>query len=296
MKPATGGRPVIFGEVLFDHFPDGSVVLGGAPFNVAWHLQAFGQRPVFVSRVGDDALARRIRDTMRDWGMDGIGLQKDSAHPTGTVDVSFAEGEPHYAIVEQRAWDFIREEILPPLPDAALLYHGSLALRNEVSRNTFRVLSERLQVPRFVDVNLRAPWWQAQAVRELVEGAAWLKLNAHELVELASGDTPAAAEALLQGYGLHVLILTRGAAGAELISAEKNISVAPQAATRIVDTVGAGDAFTSVILLGLLNGWSAESMLERAQAFASASVGVRGATVADPGFYAPFIEAWRLPG
>ena len=34
-------RPVVFGEVLFDCFPDGSRVLGGAPFNVAWHCQAF---------------------------------------------------------------------------------------------------------------------------------------------------------------------------------------------------------------------------------------------------------------
>ena len=35
-------RAIIFGEVLFDTFPDGTAVLGGAPFNVAWHLQGFG--------------------------------------------------------------------------------------------------------------------------------------------------------------------------------------------------------------------------------------------------------------
>ena len=38
-------QPLIFGEVLFDQFEDGSSVLGGAPFNVAWHLQAFGMQP-----------------------------------------------------------------------------------------------------------------------------------------------------------------------------------------------------------------------------------------------------------
>ena len=37
----------VFGEVLFDVFPDGKQVLGGAPFNVAWHLQAFGIAPYF---------------------------------------------------------------------------------------------------------------------------------------------------------------------------------------------------------------------------------------------------------
>ncbi len=86
--------PVIFGEVLFDRFPDGNSVLGGAPFNVAWHLQAFGARPLLISSVGDDELGAEIRQTMQDWGMDDSGLQTDAAHPTGTVEVSFNAGEP----------------------------------------------------------------------------------------------------------------------------------------------------------------------------------------------------------
>ena len=63
------GRPVVIGEVLFDCFPDGSTVLGGAPFNVAWHLQAFGLRPLVVTRVGDDALGERVLTTMESWRM-----------------------------------------------------------------------------------------------------------------------------------------------------------------------------------------------------------------------------------
>lgn len=50
----------IFGEVLFDHFPDGSRVLGGAPFNVAWHTQAFGLAPCFISRIGNDPAGYEI--------------------------------------------------------------------------------------------------------------------------------------------------------------------------------------------------------------------------------------------
>ena len=53
-------RPIIFGEVLYDCFPDGQAVLGGAPFNVAWHLQGFGLNPLFISRVGDDPLGHLI--------------------------------------------------------------------------------------------------------------------------------------------------------------------------------------------------------------------------------------------
>ena len=55
---------VIFGEVLFDDFPDGAV-LGGAPFNVAWHLQAFGLHPVVISRTGNDAQRDQMRPAQR---------------------------------------------------------------------------------------------------------------------------------------------------------------------------------------------------------------------------------------
>ncbi|MEN8132411.1 MAG: PfkB family carbohydrate kinase, partial [Pseudomonadota bacterium] len=63
-------RLIVFGEVLFDQFPDGTVVLGGAPFNVAWHLQALGYAPLLISRVGNDGLGAQIRSKMQDWGMD----------------------------------------------------------------------------------------------------------------------------------------------------------------------------------------------------------------------------------
>ena len=75
------GQPVLLGEVLYDCFEeDGSRTLGGAPFNVAWHLQGFGQNPVFISRVGDDDAGRNIRASMQQWGMDLSGLQLDTFH------------------------------------------------------------------------------------------------------------------------------------------------------------------------------------------------------------------------
>jgi len=296
LTPGRVGRPVVFGEVLFDRFPDGSAVLGGAPFNVAWHLQAFGQQPLFISRVGDDPMGRRIRDAMTDHGMDTSGLQLDSAHPTGIVDVSFVDGEPNYDIVEGRAWDFVAADALPPLRDVALIYHGSLALRGAVTRKAFQELKQRLPAPRFVDVNLRAPWWNPTTVLDLIDGAAWVKLNAGELAELdPDGDgSQRAAEAWRAAHALRLLILTRGAQGALALAPGACIGVVPEAASTVVDTVGAGDAFASVFLLGLLSGWSLDNTLHRAQDFASALVGVRGATVEDPAFYAGFATAWGL--
>lgn len=287
--------PLVFGEVLFDHFPDGHVVLGGAPFNVAWHLQAFGMAPLMISRVGNDALGRDIRQAMEGWSMDLRGLQLDSQHPTGTVDVSIEAGEPAYDIVDQRAYDFIDATQLPPLQGSGMLYHGSLALRNPVSRRALQTLYEEHDLSVFIDVNLRPPWWQPEAVLALLQQARWAKLNVDELARLCpEADNPEArARKLLTDCGLDWLVVTLGVAGARAYrAAADTLSIAPAQRTSVVDTVGAGDAFASVLMLGLMRDWPMQQTLQRAQAFASAIVGVRGATVSEPGFYQRICADW----
>ena len=284
----------IFGEVLFDHFPDGQRVLGGAPFNVAWHLQAFTQAPMFISRIGMDAEGDSIISAMDDWHMDTAGIQRDAQLPTGSVNIEFDDGEPVYDIVEPSAYD----AIMPITADAfscRLLYHGSLALRNRSSRQALEQLREQTTGTVFIDVNLRSPWWQREAVVEMVQHANWVKLNRDELNLLHDSTGDDAARTFLQHYELDGLILTLGSAGAEIITADgEQRQVAPDSNTHIVDTVGAGDAFASVVILGLLNDWPIDHMLQRAQTFASAMVGQRGATVSEQDFYRAFIEAWNL--
>jgi fructokinase len=290
-------RPLwIFGEVLFDHFPDGTRVLGGAPFNVAWHLQAFGQAPWFVSRVGDDPEGAAVREAMHDWGMDTGGLQLDPRYPTGRVSVRFTDGEPNYDIVRPCAYDAI-EPVAESSMDCRLLYHGTLALRDEISRRTATALRARAAETVFVDVNLRPPWWELATVLDALRHAHWVKLNADELALLspAAADDDADAAAFLDEYALHGLVLTRGAAGAEVITAGgERSAVRPSADIEVVDTVGAGDAFAAVMILGLTHDWPLPLTLRRAQAFASRLVGRRGATVADPDFYRHFIDEWQL--
>lgn len=291
-------RPVIFGEVLFDRFPDGSAVLGGAPFNVAWHLQAFGLQPLFISAVGTDPPGEQARAAMQDWGMDVSGLQTTNPdYPTGAVEVGFHDGEPHYTITPDSAWDFIRAEKLPPPPAAALLYHGSLALRQPVSRHAWEQLTQQTGAARFIDINLRAPWWSETLLTPLLQGARWLKINADELAAIApqASDAEGRIRSLFDALPLEWLIVTQGEAGAVAVSANaERLQVRPEQAAQVVDTVGAGDSFSSVLLLGLAHGWPMEQTLLRAQQFAAAVVGLRGATTRQRAFYQPFIDHWGL--
>lgn len=285
----------VFGEVLFDHFPDGKRVLGGAPFNVAWHLQAFGLSPAFISRVGKDSEGEAILDAMEKWGMQTEGLQIDDQHPTGRVTVEFVDGEPAYDIVRPSAWDAIGTK--PVSNGCSMLYHGTLALRDQVSRTALEAIRSNTKGPVFVDVNLRSPWWDRESVLSQLVPANWVKLNSDELaLLLPSGHSDAdGALEFIERHHLDGVILTHGGEGAEILTAKgEHVHARPETGIAIVDTVGAGDAFASVMLLGLASDWPLQQMLERAQSFASRIVGRRGATVSDPAFYRPFIESWHL--
>lgn len=296
-KPQT----VIYGEVLYDCFPDGQRVLGGAPFNVAWHCQAFGMKPLLISRVGDDPSGQNIRQAMTDWGMTTAGLQHDSQHPSGVVEVGFDAGEPSYSIVENSAWDFIEKNSLPELQNNSLLYHGSLALRSTASSTTLDYIKQQINASIFVDINLRSPWWELPQIKQMITDAQWLKLNQHELVQIQPDLTEAVLEdddaliKLLQHFQLELLIVTRGEQGVVACDKQGTVNrVMPETVSQVADTVGAGDAFSSVMLLGQYLQWPLPIRLQRALQFASAVVGLQGATSRDSGFYQPFIEAWQL--
>ncbi len=291
-------RPIaIFGEVLIDQFPDGHQVLGGAPFNVAWHLQAFGQIPCFISRVGNDAMGENIRQAMTDWDMSVENLQIDTDHPTGTVKVTINKDEPSYEILADQAYDFIAAQQLGPSNQYSVIYHGTLALRNSVSEQALNDLKARHTGKVFVDVNLRAPWWNKESVDQWLSKADWVKLNHDELMQLVPPQNTLqdAMRLFLTQHNLDVLIVTCGESGAMAFNnAGEFFEVVPAVNLPIVDTVGAGDAFSAVLLLGMQQGWSLSVTMERAQSFASALVTRRGATVQDLSFYQTFISAWNL--
>jgi fructokinase len=303
----TSKQIALFGEVLFDQFPDGQQVLGGAPFNVAWHIQAFGLEPCFISRVGDDAKANHIKHAMQKWGMTMKQLQTDYYYATGVVQITLNNGEPSYAILPNQAYDFIATDLLDLTTQYTVIYHGTLAMRHATSKQALETLKLRHHGKVFVDVNLREPWWQAEQVKQIIHHAHWVKLNQNELLqlqlqlhlklELEIKLFPATLKEVmalfLARYDLEVLIVTRGEHGAIAMSqAGECIEVIPAAHPTIVDTVGAGDAFAAVLLLGLQQGWSLTVTMNRAQDFASALVTQRGATVQDLSFYQRFIEVW----
>lgn len=302
MSIADSTQPVIIGEVLFDCFPDDTAVLGGAPFNVAWHLQGFGLSPLMISGVGNDKHGKMVLENMREWGMDTQGIQVDDQHPTGQVTVSLEQGQPSYDIRAEQAYDFIEADRVIEIlgaKDYSVLYHGSLLTRTPRSRLMLNKVLETAMLPAFVDINLRAPWWQRDDVRQSLSQASWVKLNEDELLTIMEVDSDSTtglfeyAREMLEQFDLQMLIVTQGDQGAFCVTRNDMISGAPVAAN-VVDTVGAGDAFASVSILGLTHGWPLATILERALEFAAAICERRGATTMDQVLYDRYIKEWML--
>jgi fructokinase len=228
--------------------------------------------------------------------MDRSGLQIDSAHPTSTVDITLNDGEPEFDIVANRAIDYIDRYAIPPYWTSRPLYHGTLAMRRSVSRETLWELKGNSEGLCFMDINLRPPWWSLDEVTKALEGAGCIKVNSDELNQIVqSGSTTEEKVAwLFANTVAEKVLVTRGKEGAIIFMSDgTSSSVAPKLALDVVDTVGAGDAFSAVVLMGLIKQWPIDLMLERAQSFATAIVGVRGAVVKNRDFYRKFTLQWH---
>ncbi|PLX70798.1 MAG: carbohydrate kinase [Denitrovibrio sp.] len=278
---------LVFGEILYDVFEE-EEKLGGAPFNVAYNLNMLGFSPLFISKVGDDKLGNKILSFMESSGLSTEYVSVDSTRPTGRVIVSVTAGEPYYKIIKDQAYDHIDGK----LPEAdGLIYYGTLAARSKTSKASLLKLIEKTTATKFYDVNLRKDCWDMNTVSLLASYADHMKLNENELIILTEGICPydggyvSRGRVLMEMYGIKNLYITFGAKGAAFISEDKNIESRCFYVESMKDTVGAGDAFSSVIISGLLNDTDIEKSLNMAAYYASRICTLQGALTEDKKFY-----------
>ena len=247
------------GEILWDMLPSGKA-LGGAPANFAYHAGRLGAEGWAVSAVGEDALGREILDLVASKGLHSLIAVTDK--PTGTVQVSLDErGVPTYNIMEDVAWDNIPftadMEALAKRADAVCF--GSLVQRMGSRESVLRfVRSMRPDALKVFDINLRQLYYSKEVIKESLKLADILKINDEEIGIVAgmfglAGDDRDSCRALIEAFGLRLVILTRGAEGSEVITTDE---VIPQGVgdVEVVDTVGAGDSFTAAFVVAYLRG------------------------------------------
>lgn len=265
-------HPVVcFGETLWDILPDKKLP-GGAPMNVAYHLNQLGKNPAIISRIGNDELGKELRQEFEVKKIDPGFFQIDKVHPTGTVFAEIKENnEVQYDIVKPVAWDFIewKEEYATLLERAGYFVFGSLITRNKKSKNTLFKCLEIAKI-KVLDINMRPPHYNKKVVEELLKKADILKLNLAEL-HLITGwfsdyeSDEDRMKLLKEKFDLETIIVTKGGEGAILNMADL-FYYHKGYAVEVADTVGSGDAFLAGIISKLID----RSPPDKALDFASA--------------------------
>ncbi len=300
LSPVVG----LFGEILADIFPEQSV-LGGAPFNVARHLQAFNIHPVLITRTGNDALREELMQEMSNKGLDICGVQCDSVYPTGQVKVVIENGTHHFDILPDQAYDHIHPGITHMVSISIkpeLAYFGTLAQRGMESRLALDKFLSDCKCPRFLDLNLRKPYYNKHMIRRSLLRSDIVKMNDGELeiiaqyFKLKGQNHREWATDLLERFELDKVLITCGSQGSWMVNRQSqfHVSEPDKIDHPIIDTVGAGDAYAAIFILGMLVGWEIQDTLKRANHFASAICGVKGAAPSNDNFYMPFKKAWGL--
>jgi fructokinase len=268
-------RIICFGETLLDMLPTGAQP-GGAPLNVAYHLNQFGMPTALITRLGQDAQGDLLGEFIQSKGIDGRCVQRDPELPTGTVAVSFEELEAKYTIQENVAWDDIEPISLPK--GTEWLVFGSLALRSETNQATLKTIQRKSSVKMVFDVNLRSPFYRRELVHEWMREATILKLNEHEFKLISEWFQCVDESALLALFSqLEVLVVTKGNKGASVFTT-KEVCHHPGYRVQVADTVGSGDAFLAAFLSRYISDFSVSDSLAFACATGAYVASKTGAT------------------
>jgi fructokinase len=277
------------GELLWDLLPSGKQ-LGGAPANFTYITNLLGDTGIPASRVGRDPLGDEALQRLGQLGLTGAFIQRDSIHPTGTVNVEIDNGgQPRFDISEQVAWDCL--EWTPAWQrlarEADAVCFGSLAQRSSQSRSTIRSFLNAAcpEAVRIFDVNLRQTFYTAQVLTESMKLATIVKLNQEELpkimrlFELENRGEEDSSRRLLSSHDLKLVCVTRGNGGSLLVSAHER-SEHPGFKVKVADTVGAGDAFTAALVFGYLRSMPLAQITETANRVGAWVASQSGATPA----------------
>lgn len=292
---------IAIGEILFD-FNQKNKHLGGAPFNFFYHIFNITGRGYFVSRIGNDKLGLEIKHFFKEHNINDKFLQIDTQHKTGRAFANLDKnGVPHWVIEDNSAFDFIenRSDLMNLIEgETQCLYFGTLCQRNNISRETIQSLFFR-EIQYFCDLNLRQNYYSKEIIDIALKTSNILKINEDELHNINNlffngvvKDEKNMAIQLINNYSIDLICITKGAKGASLYTSDDE-SHYQSKVDEIVDTIGAGDAFASVLCLGFLKGLSLHKLNKISNNFAAQICTIEGAIPMKKNFYNNIIEEFN---
>jgi len=273
------------GEILWDVIGDAER-LGGAPVNFAYYVNSLGATGIPVSTIGDDDRGWHALEVLSQKGLSTDAVSLDLAHPTGYVMANVDDqGVAHYRFPDETAWDYLHiNGFARSIADKlSAVCFGTLAQRSTMAKRSIREFIHWIPDKTLVvyDMNLRQDFYNRRLMEESLILCNVLKLNDAELQVVAqmfgiSNKECEALSVLVEKFSLQLAIVTKGKNGSLMIS-PKNKAEHPGYPTKVIDTIGAGDAFTAAATLGLLQNHDLADISEYANRFAAHVCSHKGA-------------------
>ena len=259
---------VVAGEALVDLVPRGEQLvplLGGSPYNVAIGSRRLAVETSYLGRCSTDPFGRALLRGLEEEGVD-LTLIRETGDPTTLAVVHLDEqGQASYGFYLQgTSAAGLSTTDLPELPAQAALHVslGAITLDTEPAGRALRTLIER-EAPRRVvslDPNVRPaviddPARYAADLDGLLSSCALVKASEEDLAVLHPRRTAVEVALDWAGAGPALVVVTRGADGALAVpvspGSRDGLQEVAAPEVQIVDTVGAGDAFTAGLLARL---------------------------------------------
>jgi fructokinase len=262
------GAVTVIGEALIDLVPDGTpdgfaAHPGGSPYNVAIGLARLGIDTCLMARLGDNAFGRILRDRARAEGID-LGAAPQAAELTTLAVVSLdSEARATYDFYTQGTadWHWTAEEIARLPNRTTILHFGSLASWTAPGAQQIALLVRRARAAGAVIVSydpnvrpllLKDPERSRAAIEPSIELAHIVKASTEDVQWLYPGAAPDDVADRWLELGPALVVLTDGASGACAYTSGARRIRRPGISVDVIDTVGAGDSFTSALLASCL--------------------------------------------
>ncbi|WP_194409983.1 sugar kinase [Microbacterium cremeum] len=287
---AAGETMAMVAPVVAEPVADADAFLldaGGAESNVAAHVAAAGHRALWFSRLGDDALGRRVARQLAARGVDVSRVVFDDRHPTGLYVKDPGNGVLYFRRGSAASHLDVADADAVSFDGVDVLHVSGITAAISASAAQFlvRVIARARAagVPVSFDVNHRAPLWSAETAAPvllaLARSADLVFVGRDEAETLWDTATAAEVRALLP----HVaeLIVKDGDVGATAFAGSDEV-FEPALVVEVVEAVGAGDAFAGGYLASLLSGATVAERLRAGHARAARTLQTTTDSIDDP--------------
>lgn len=260
---------------------------GGAGGTLAAQLASLGHRVFLAGRVGKDPFAELALSRVREVGVDLRHLQEDPEHTTSSVLILVVPGGERAMVSAEGASRYLDPALFKPrfLDQVDAVVLSAYALVGGPSRSYAAEVLEaarRRELPVFADLGAGAVRAAGKELLKHLRGVGWLLMNERELKTLTGASSISQGVARLRQEGFQRLAVKVGAMGSIVVTPEGEELLEPFPIEDIVDSTGAGDAYTAAFAHAILEGKSpveAGRLANLAGALAATAIGAQGRLV-----------------